>query len=66
MLANEVTDKFLIEVVHPLSSTFRPGMVAFCQYTSLRKDFRLTKISGNLLEISQGFGCVYRAHLRII
>jgi hypothetical protein len=55
-------DRFLVEVMHPMSTKFTKGMLAWCRYVNERKDFQLTSMEGE----SQSFGFAYNSNIKII
>ena len=41
---HDVSVWFLVEIIKPMSTTFKQGMNAWCKYTSNRNDFKLKNI----------------------
>jgi hypothetical protein len=58
---HDVSGWFLVEIIKPMSTTFRQGMNAWCKYTSERKDFTLKTLAE---DYEQGFGFAYKPHFK--
>ena len=54
---------FLVEIIKPMSTTFKQGMTAWCKYTSNRKDFKLKTLTNNY---EQEFGFAYIPHFKVV
>lgn len=58
---HDVSGWFLVEIMKPMSTTFKQGINAWCKYTSDRKDFILKTLAE---DYEQSFGFAYRPNFK--